>query len=608
VIRMAAPFKDPRTGIFYFRRVIPAPLRPFFDGATSEYKRTLDTRDPDEARQRYHPHAVAYDQKLASAKRALASGHLQSARVMVDEYLAGQSDEELRGVAQKLAALELGAFEYANGLTDHSPGARYDFGVPPGLDDFRDYASRASMLNAVPDFMPLPWLETLQRVAALPTLDPIEWFIAAVAFSNTLKWPLAPELHEAIGRAYLDKLCTVCAVRIDPRRNRIVPPSVLITGSEAVVPALSAPLSEPQLSIPPAKMVPTIMQVYEAWATFEPREAKLVDEWRTAVKRFAQLHDNPPVNQITTSMVRAYRRTCAGLPSRAKQEVTALPLLEQVVLAEKEGLPTLSPATVNKALSAIRVILEHAVEELEIIEANVAKTVKSMPKKSLEDARLAFEPEDMVRIFTSPLPERSGVAPRTLFWILLLAPFTGCRLDELGKLRPGNIKTYDDIPYIAIEPDRLRVREEQKGPAKRMKTASAKRDIPLHSVLLDAGFLDMVDARRAEGTEWLFPELKTNEYGSRTQRLSRVLNDFLDAIGLSDPELVFYSFRHTGKRAVRGKVGKEIIDLLFGHADGSVSTLYGRGAEMAVLRDAVERIQYPSVDWQPVIAAGQKMT
>ncbi|MET5020469.1 hypothetical protein AAHH78_36310, partial [Burkholderia pseudomallei] len=82
--------------------------------------------------------------------------------------------------------------------------------------------------------------------------------------------------------------------------------------------------------------------------------------------------------------------------------------------------------------------LEHAVEELEVIDGNVAKTVKSMPKKSVEDARLPFEPEDMTRIFTAPLPERSGVAPRTLFWILMLAPFTGCRLDELGKLRPGN--------------------------------------------------------------------------------------------------------------------------------------------------------------------------
>jgi hypothetical protein len=57
VIRMVAPFKDPRTGIFYFRRVAPAARRPFFDGSSIEYKRTLETRAPDEARQRYHPHA-----------------------------------------------------------------------------------------------------------------------------------------------------------------------------------------------------------------------------------------------------------------------------------------------------------------------------------------------------------------------------------------------------------------------------------------------------------------------------------------------------------------------------------------------------------------------
>ena len=52
MIRMATPSKDPRTGIFHFRRVIPEALGPFFDGASREYKRSLDTRDPDEARQR----------------------------------------------------------------------------------------------------------------------------------------------------------------------------------------------------------------------------------------------------------------------------------------------------------------------------------------------------------------------------------------------------------------------------------------------------------------------------------------------------------------------------------------------------------------------------
>ncbi len=153
---MASPFKDPRTGIFYFRRVIPVALRLFFDGGSSEYKRTLDTRDPDEARLRYHPHAVVYEQKLAAARRALTSQQLRSARAMVDDFLAGQSDEELQGVAQKLAALEFGAFQYSNGLTDEATGARYDFGAKPCLDDLRDHASRIAMLSVVPDLAPLP--------------------------------------------------------------------------------------------------------------------------------------------------------------------------------------------------------------------------------------------------------------------------------------------------------------------------------------------------------------------------------------------------------------------------------------------------------------------
>ncbi|MBB5712292.1 site-specific integrase [Sphingomonas xinjiangensis] len=599
---MATPSKDPRTGIFYFRRVVPAALRPFFDGGTSEYKRTLDTRDPEEARQRYHPHAVVYEQKLAAARRALSSQHLRSARAMVDAYLEDTSEQQLQGIAQKLASLEFGAFTHAHGLTDHDPGARYDFGTPPTLDDLRDHGDRKAMLEAIPDFKPLPWLETLQRVAALPSLDPIDWAIVMVAFDHGVVQPIEPPLYEAIGRAFLDRLCAACAPKIDPARTRILPSPILVAGGD------TSTLTMRNVEPSSKDAAPTITQVFEEWAVFQPREPKLVDEWRTAIGRFARLHDDPPVDTITASMVRAYRRTCAGLPARAGKKITALPLVDQVELAKAHGLATLSPATVNKALSAVRVTLEHAVEELEVISGNVAKTVKSLPTSEIEDPRLPFEPQDLVRIFNAPLPEKSGVSTSTLCWTLLLAPFTGCRLEELGKLRPGNIKIYDGIPYIAIEPDRVRVREEQEGPAKRVKTASAKRDIPLHPILIEAGFLDMVAKRRDEGAEWLFPELGTNKYGSRTQRLSRVMNDFLDQIGLSDPELVFYSFRHTGKRAIRGKANKEIVDLLFGHADGSVSTQYGRGADMAVLRDAIEKISYPDVDWARVIENARRMT
>jgi phytoene dehydrogenase-like protein len=101
--------------------VPPPPLRPFFDGASSEYKRTLETRDPNEARQRYHPHAVVYVQKLAAARRRLASQQPRSARSMVDAYFDGVDERQLQGMARRMASLEFGAFQHAHGLTDSDP-------------------------------------------------------------------------------------------------------------------------------------------------------------------------------------------------------------------------------------------------------------------------------------------------------------------------------------------------------------------------------------------------------------------------------------------------------------------------------------------------------
>ncbi len=172
---IAAPFENRRIGIFHFRRVIPVALRPFFDGRASQYRRTLDTGDPDKACQRYHPHAILYEQKLAAARRSLASKQLRSARTMVDAYLDGVSDQQLQGMAQNLASLELGAFRHAHGLTDHDPGARYGFGNPPERTDLQNFGDRKAMLEAIPDISPQPWLETLQRISTLPSLHPVDW-------------------------------------------------------------------------------------------------------------------------------------------------------------------------------------------------------------------------------------------------------------------------------------------------------------------------------------------------------------------------------------------------------------------------------------------------
>lgn len=75
---------------------------------------------------------------------------------MVDAYLDGVSEQQLQGMAQKLASLELDAFRHVHGLTDHDPGARYDFGNPPERTDLQNFGDRKAMLEAIPDFSPCP--------------------------------------------------------------------------------------------------------------------------------------------------------------------------------------------------------------------------------------------------------------------------------------------------------------------------------------------------------------------------------------------------------------------------------------------------------------------
>jgi hypothetical protein len=122
-------------------------------------------------------------------------------------------------MAQKRTALEMDAFWHAHNLVDHDPGARYDFGSPPDRNKLQNVGDRKTVPEAITDFSPLPWLEMLQLMAALPTFDPIDYAISCVQ-----QWcrPIEQALYDAIGRASLDRLCGACALRTDPGRLRIL--------------------------------------------------------------------------------------------------------------------------------------------------------------------------------------------------------------------------------------------------------------------------------------------------------------------------------------------------------------------------------------------------
>jgi len=609
VIRMATPQKDSRTGIYIFRRGIPHGLRAFMDGKW-EYKVSLETRDPVEAKHYFSEVNAAFESMLDAARRLHRASKVSQALEIVDAYIVGWDLAYRQRTAMKLAMLEYAAYRFQVGIPSSSrAGERYDFGPPPTREDLRDHMTRKRMLESVEDFKTLPWAETMRRIRALPTFQPIQFMIDGAASRAGVSAPVGSPLYTALGEALIARLVEACVPKIEVTRQRLIPPEILS------VPALGAlPFAVPSTAEVDALHTtghvqsdsgPTMRTVFDDWAGHKPRDPKLLDEWSTAIRRFDALADAPAVSNITAEMVREFRNVYTRLPSRAPSAIAQLPLREQVLIAERDDLRTLAPATVNKALSAIRVMLDHAVEEMRILQINVAKTVKGVEKDGEVDARLPFTSEDMKVIFTSKLPVKNDVSPETVSWALLLGPFTGCRLEELGKLRPWNVRNDRGIAYIAIERDRRAVRDREKKDgtpsSKRSKTQASYREIPIHPVLIEAGFLDLAKAKAAAGAEWIFDDLVADKYGSRTKRLSRVINDWLDAIGLSDAELVFHSFRHTVRRVLRGRADRDIVDLIAGHADGSVGSKYGRGAALEPLRDAINLIEYPEVDWKLVI-------
>lgn len=85
-----------------------------------------------------------------------------------------------------------------------------------------------------------------------------------------------------------------------------------------------------------------------------------------------------------------------------------------------------------------------------------------------------------------------------------LALFTGARQGELTQLYVSDIADIEGVPCFNI-------RDAEAG--QRLKNANARRLVPIHSVLIDLGFLRYVEQLRVAGVERIFQELSLRRDG-----------------------------------------------------------------------------------------------
>ena len=106
------------------------------------------------------------------------------------------------------------------------------------------------------------------------------------------------------------------------------------------------------------------------------------------------------------------------------------------------------------------------------------------------------------------------------------------------------------------------------------------RSVPIHSAVMAEGFGAYV-ASLPPGL--LFATVKLDRDGRAGNNASHTLNAWLNEIGITDPRLVFHSWRHTFKTMARAVMTEELHDAITGHSSGSVGRGYGVYS-MSVLR------------------------
>lgn len=564
---MAQPFKAP-SGVYYIRRKVPDDIRPALG---REYKRSLQTRDPNEAKRLFALEWETSESLFAVAKAQKAGAACLTHR---DMRVLAQSwhDAEL---AKMEASGDFACWLAEGGRVTIEQGGTYEEHVPM-----------------------ITLQEALNDDPASEELVNTEGLVRGALRAKNVPMPVqgSPEL-ESLKGLFREQWLKLSETALSRYRGNWAISSSPLSGE-----ALSFELKKPT-----AKPGKGLLSVFEDYA--QDRQLtdgstravqRSIDAYRALAKEFIDLCGDLPVSEITREVVRQYRADIATMPAKG-EGIRKLTARQKIAKASAEGLPLIEAATIRNKVRGISAILSYAlrmqlIAENPIIAGGIGNAAAKAASKRTTGKRTRnfYDESELSRIFASPVFTEEGWTPpradfgKAWYWMPLLMYYTGARREELAQLAVRDVKTdqAEVGPYLSI----LNTEGEEDGD-RGVKNDGSRRSIPLHPDLIALGFLEYADALPKGGQ--LFPKLEANPAGYFGANFGKRWAEYLRrTVGLSSSATPSHGFRHTFKTLCR-KVGipEEVSDAITGHAGtGSVSREYG---EMPLSRMAEEIRKLP---------------
>ncbi|MCA3247355.1 MAG: site-specific integrase [Azospirillum sp.] len=343
---------------------------------------------------------------------------------------------------------------------------------------------------------------------------------------------------------------------------------------------------------------------------------KTRDEHEVWSQRFLEARGDRPLSTYRKQDGREFRALLQKLPKSwtLQPVLKGLGIVEAAEKARSLGLPPMSDKNVNKLVDYVGSFWRWAARHYDEAPPNPFAGLKLALQTSARDERHPFTLEELRTIFSAPrfvgcaglkqLNEPGAYVPRDrgVFWVPLLALFSGARLGELVQLRTADVLEFGGHWVISIH---------ENAEDMRLKTAHSARVVPVHPELVAFGFLDFVKARRDADDERLFPELKKGEDGYYSSPFSKSFARWLRILGIKDRKNAFHSFRHNFIDARRAAgVSDEQGNALVGHALKGQGARYGVAfrtpAQVVPLVEAMARIRYEGLNLDHLRVAAPK--
>ena len=544
-----------KNGYWYVRKSVPQDVREII--GKTEFIESLKTKDKDEAAARAPTVIAEVDKKIADARLKLAPKRHDSLKLKPKDHHV---------LADMCIAYQVEQMEDA----DH-------------IVDYINYIH-----DITPDFTPS------KKAADRLLLD----FLAArhIAISPNSK------TFDHVSKALLSKWDALSDVLVARGANKWSTPADAVLTAGNLSPAGRSLVSN-ELTIS------ALYQEYKDEEYSYGSEAKKA----TLAKRFRDLDQvhrwfvdflggDIAVQQVTRKDVSDFITKLRQRPKTKKPAVKALPLLEQIQWAKDNDADTVAIKTIQKDVKLYQSVFSFAVEKHYITDNPFSGSLRRLDRKvsKAPTKMTGYAEDDISKVFSTPLFSERYQPHRpkdidyglSVFWVPLIAYYTGARLNEIAQLHLDDIRKEEGIWCFDIAPNDI---------DKRTKTGK-ERLVPIHQHLIDLGFLEYVEEGRQHHAKQptttshrVFPMLKPNSDGDLAAGISKVLGRRFKASGIKAGTQPLHGFRHFVKTACRRLgVAEDVHDAITGHSGTSVGRGYG-GIGAATADKVIQQIDRAKV-------------